>query len=345
MPPMAARPSACIRILLMNLKLALDRSKDIRYDFRELTFRIRKMISSGCENYLVYLPESRLCEAWGCTALSTGHTRIPPGSDYPPVRHPDDHHFVWEKGRTLQAYQFAFIEEGRGRLEAAPGTDLVHAVEAGDVILLYPGVWHRFAPLLDVGWTEHWIECSGSAFDHVMRIGLFPLDRPIWRAGETAARLFREIHRLAREDALHHQPSLSTLGLQLLAAFCQSRHAAEEGRTRLVEQVRRILMEESGAPTPLENVARSVGVSYSTLRRLFREHTGLSLKQYQTEVRIRRACELLRNSDRPVKEIAGHLGYSSAFHFSAQFQKSTGLAPSHWRERNGPKWLSRDPGR
>lgn len=285
-------------------------------------------------DYFTYLPENTLCEAWGCTALSTGYTRIPSGSAYPPARHPDDHHFMWEKGRTLQAYQFALISEGRGRLQSAPHPETVHTVEAGDMIIMFPGVWHRFSPEPDTGWVESWIECRGTAFDRALDMGLLSPERPVWRAGAPAERVFEIVHRLAGEDALLNQPTLSTLGLHLLAQLCQSQTIAEQGRVRLVEQARRALMEKSGEPAALQAIARDLGLSYSTLRRLFREHAGMSLKQYQTDVRIRRACELLRNSDKSIKSIAAYLGYSSAFHFSAQFSKSTGLAPSTWREQN-----------
>ncbi|MGV8853064.1 MAG: helix-turn-helix domain-containing protein [Devosia sp.] len=285
-------------------------------------------------DYFTYLPDNGLCEAWGCTALSTGYTRIHPGTLYPPVRHPDDHHFVWEKGRTLQAYQFALVSEGRGQLQAAPNPDTVHPVRAGDVILLFPGVWHRFAPDPATGWVESWIECRGSAFDRVMELGLLQPEAPVWRAGGAAEENFATVHRLARADPLLHQPALSTLGLQLLAQLCQARDLVGQGRVRLVERARRLLMEKSGDVPALDAMALELGVSYSTLRRLFRQQVGVSLKQYQTDVRIRRACELLRNSDKSVKAIAGYLGYNSAFHFSAQFRKATGLAPSEWRERN-----------
>lgn len=285
-------------------------------------------------DYFIYLPENGTCEALGCTALSTGHTRIEPGSAYPPVRHPDDHHFVWERGRTLQAYQFALISEGAGRMQSAPRPEDVHPIEAGDVILLFPGVWHRFAPHPATGWVESWIECRGAAFDRVMDLGLVSPERPVWHGGAEAEAVFAQIDALARQDALRHQPTLSALGLQLLAQVCQSLDPIEQGQVRMVERARRILMEKSGEPPALEAVARELGVSYSTLRRLFRQHAGMSLKQFQTDVRIRRACELLRNSDKSVKAIAAYLGYNSAFHFSSQFRKATGLAPSEWRERN-----------
>ncbi|MDV3253751.1 AraC family transcriptional regulator [Devosia sp. BK] len=285
-------------------------------------------------DYFTYLPDNALCDALGCTAFSTGYTRIPPGSAYPPARHPDDHHFIWEKGRTLQAYQLALVSEGRGQLQSAPDPAKVHEVNAGDIILMFPGVWHRFSPDPLTGWVESWIECRGAAFDRIFAMGLMPIEDPIWRAGSDAGEIFAKVHELAREDAILNQPALSVLGLQLLAQLCQSRGIAQQGRVRLVEQARRAIMEKSGEPPSLETVARDLGVSYSTLRRLFREHTGVSLKRYQTDVRIRRACELLRNSDRSIKAISGYLGYSSPFHFSAQFRKSTGVAPSEWRSRN-----------
>ncbi|UXN75036.1 AraC family ligand binding domain-containing protein [Devosia sp. A8/3-2] len=145
------------------------------------------------------------------------------GLPYPPVRHPDDHHFVWEKGRTLQAYQFALISEGRGQLQSAPYPEHIHKVKAGDVFLLFPGIWHRFSPDPMTGWVENWIECRGTAFDQVMGMGLNLVNAPIWSAGPDAAEIFNTVHRLAREDALLHQPTLSTPGLQLLALLCQSR--------------------------------------------------------------------------------------------------------------------------
>lgn len=292
------------------------------------------MIKPESGDYFAYMPESSLCEAIGCTALSAGYTEIAPGSLYPPVRHPDDHHFVWEKGRTLQAYQFALISSGRGKLEAMPDPGTVHTVEAGDVMLLFPGIWHRFLPDPTIGWTEHWIECRGAAFDRVMAEGLFALEKPIWRGGDTALRLFEQIHALVRQDKLANQPLISGLGLQLLAAFGQSRQPEEMGHRRLVDRAQRILIESQRHDGGIRDLAAELGVSYSTLRRVFREKTGMSLKQYQSEVRIRRACELLRSSDRSIKEIAAHLGFSSTFHFSNQFSQSTGLPPTRWREQN-----------
>jgi AraC-like DNA-binding protein len=286
------------------------------------------------EDYFVYLPDNRLCAAWGSMAVSTGFTRIPPGSPYPPQRHPDDHHFDWARGRILNAYQIVLISEGRGRLEyGRPGQQV--DVGAGAAFLLFPGVWHRFAPEPATGWTEHWIECRGNAFDIARQAGIIDPQHPLRAVGPEIEAVFTAIHQLARNDALSQQAVLSTLGLQLLALLSQQPEASIPPQERLVDRARLLLMERCLETGSIEEVAAELGVSYAYFRRLFRDHAGLSAKQYQMDVRLRRAQDLLLNTDKSIKEIAGLLGFHSAFHLSSQFRRMTGRSPSEYRRDAG----------
>jgi AraC-like DNA-binding protein len=49
-------------------------------------------------------------------------------------------------------------------------------------------------------------------------------------------------------------------------------------------------------------------------------------------MRIKRAVELLADSDLNVSESAYSLGFSDPFHFSKTFKKETGLSPAHYRK-------------
>lgn len=284
------------------------------------------------EDYFVYLPENRICAAWGCTAISTGFTRIPPHSNYPPSRHPDDHHFSWARGRILQAYQIVLISSGSGRLEFGAHRRQL-PVSEGSIFLLFPGVWHRFTPDRRTGWIEHWIECRGSAFDFARDAGLLQIEKPVHSSNKEIATAFSAIHTLAKEDPLHNQAVLSTLGLQLLALLCRPKGINGDVAGRLIDKARMILMERCGSPLQVKAVAQELGVSYPYFRRLFREQTGMSAKQYQMTVRIQRARDFLVNSDKSIKEIAGLLGFHSAFHFSSQFRSLTGTTPSQYRDQ------------
>lgn len=284
------------------------------------------------QNYSLYLPDNRLCSAWGCTAISVGHTKIMPHSKYPPIRHPDDHHFDWKRGRILQAYQVILISEGQGLFEFSH-RGRTQLVQSGSIVLLFPGVWHRFAPDPELGWTENWIECRSTAFDFARTAGLIDPARSVLPSTPEFAEVFEKIHGLAVEGGLSNQSLISTLGLQLLALLSrQSELASAAPADRLVERARVLLMERCTQRVSVEKLAEELGVSYSHFRRVFREKTGISPKQHLVSLRIRRAQDIFANTDKSVKEVAGLLGFSSAFHLSTQFQETVGCSPSAYRQ-------------
>ena len=68
--------------------------------------------------------------------------------------------------------------------------------------------------------------------------------------------------------------------------------------------------------------------------RQFQRSTGKKFSQYLTEVRIRKAKELLIEGDGKVANVAAQAGYGeNAQYFSQVFKKVTGLTPSKWIQR------------
>ncbi|ENX17736.1 hypothetical protein F895_00880 [Acinetobacter sp. CIP 64.2] len=79
-----------------------------------------------------------------------------------------------------------------------------------------------------------------------------------------------------------------------------------------------------------ESVAQSLKMSYRTLvRRLSQE--GTTFRQLLDEVCIAYAKELLEHSQKPIAEIAQHLGFSSSANFARTFKRLTGKTPSEFR--------------
>jgi AraC-like DNA-binding protein len=84
-------------------------------------------------------------------------------------------------------------------------------------------------------------------------------------------------------------------------------------------------------------------LGYSQLRQSFPHFGGLGARAFHHQARMRRACDLLANSDLPIKEIADRLGFSSAFHFSTRFKNEQGRAPRQWREDRRQALRSKHP--
>lgn len=91
-------------------------------------------------------------------------------------------------------------------------------------------------------------------------------------------------------------------------------------------------------PIGLKEAVKLVGRSPSTITRMFKKVTGRSFKQYQTDLRLQRASELLESMpNRPVTEIAQAVGFEDPLYFSRIFHKYTGFSPSDYRNRKTGK--------
>ncbi len=99
----------------------------------------------------------------------------------------------------------------------------------------------------------------------------------------------------------------------------------------LAKQAVCYIREHSGQKFSLSEIARALFVNRNYLARVFRQETGVTLLQYHHFVRCEKAKKLLAETDLPVAEISAAVGYVSPAHFSHQFKKITGCAPSLWR--------------
>ena len=76
-------------------------------------------------------------------------------------------------------------------------------------------------------------------------------------------------------------------------------------------------------------------VSRTHFFRIFKEQTGQSPYKYHLQLKIRRAGEMLRDSNLTVKQISIALGFRNPYHFSKLFRTKTGTSPRqyrhHWR--------------
>lgn len=78
-------------------------------------------------------------------------------------------------------------------------------------------------------------------------------------------------------------------------------------------------------------VASLVNLSPSRLRHLFREETGMSLRQYQKQLRMQKARKLLEDSFLSVKQIMVETGISDRNAFTRSFRETFGNSPTEHR--------------
>ncbi|HEX4140471.1 MAG TPA: AraC family transcriptional regulator [Candidatus Methylacidiphilales bacterium] len=287
-------------------------------------------------NYFDYFPVAPKLQAWGIYSTSFGTVHVPPGSVYPPARHPGRHQLAWEKGRTLAEYQVLFIHKGAGEFESV--LTKARAIAGGMAFVLFPGVWHRYRPDPAVGWTESWLEVRGPFLDRLRRAGVLDPRHPVYAtpAALEIEQLFEQAATLARIKPPGFTVRLGLLAAEILALLRwspRSRRATPRRIDELISESQELLAGDLEEKYSLEQIARRLGIGYSYFRRRFKAQTGLSPKQYRIEMRHHRAKNLLLNSGLTVKEISEQLGYSSPFHLSQEFSRIAGVSPQQWRKR------------
>ncbi len=163
-----------------------------------------------------YFPVAEQHRQWGIWATSFGKVSTRPNTAYPLKSHPLDHFFRWDKGRVLSSFQIVFISQGSGEFESAHSA--LARVETGTVLVLFPGVWHRYRPTPAEGWTEHWLELQGPFIERLRQNKILDPRHPIYRVGdapEIMAAMSSAEH-LTRLKPPGFQVQLGFIGLQFL---------------------------------------------------------------------------------------------------------------------------------
>jgi AraC family transcriptional regulator, melibiose operon regulatory protein len=82
----------------------------------------------------------------------------------------------------------------------------------------------------------------------------------------------------------------------------------------------------------LEQVAESAGVSVRHLTRLFSEGLGMTVQDYTSMLRLKKAKELLETTKLDIPGIAQACGYGTSQYFTTCFGRSESITPKKYRE-------------
>lgn len=84
----------------------------------------------------------------------------------------------------------------------------------------------------------------------------------------------------------------------------------------------------------LEECAKKSFMSKSNFTRVFHKVLGINLKEYINTLRVKKATQLLVETDMSISEIAYEIGYDSLSHFGMIFKGMMGAPPKEYRKQN-----------
>lgn len=279
------------------------------------------------ENKAKYLSVISRDKAWGLYVTGIGCQNIPAKCEYSLS--------LKNEGRILDDYSLMCITQGQGMLHTVETGKL--SVNTGDVLLLFPGVWHNYRPDESTGWTEYWILFNGVQADRMIEHDVISTNSPVIHIedNEDIEELFAQLISIACSQPTPPNPVMSSLVLHILARALAATTIGSTKKDSEIQRAKYYLEEHVNRDIDFEDLAISLGLSYRHFRRLFKDFTGVSPKHYHNLVRINRAKDLLVEPLMRINEAAARLGFTDPYYFSRLFRKHTGLSPRQWRSTRG----------
>ena len=108
-----------------------------------------------------------------------------------------------------------------------------------------------------------------------------------------------------------------------------------QGDTASLARVLDHIRDHLDQPLRLPELATLAGLTQFQLDHRIRALFAISAGQYVTRARIELACNRLRQTTRPIAQVALACGYGDQAAFTRQFRKSVGLTPRAYREAVG----------
>jgi AraC-like DNA-binding protein len=154
-------------------------------------------------------------------------------------------------------------------------------------------------------------------------VGLKPLDVKLGEVELTKAPIKIQLDKISSR--------LKELGFEIL----------DDQKQKVIEKIKHLLINKIQTGQLEEHfrisdyLSKKLNKDYSGISRLFSEVEGITIEQYFILQKIEKVKELLVYGELNLNEISYNLGYTSTAHLSAQFKKTTGLTPGHFKKLGG----------
>ena len=282
-----------------------------------------------------YLILNESDKKYGITVNTVGFQSIHPNENYPVKNHPKDYYFNKNSGRILNEYQLVYITKGQGELLIE--SEKKFEIQAGKLIILFPGQLHTYRPDKLVGWNEYYIGFKGDIIQNLVKNSFLTTQSQIVEVGlnEELVSLFKRALELVNQDKTGLQQHLSGIVMHMIGlVLYESNQNNEEllNYQQLIENAKIIMIENIFKGITPEELAFRLNINYTKFRKLFKKITGLAPAHYFQELKMKKAKQILMETSCQVKEVSYSLNYNNIETFVTIFKKLNGYTPTEYRK-------------
>ena len=206
---------------------------------------------------------------------------------------------------------------------------------AGSFILYRPRERQEYEFLKEDGSTSYYIHFSGTGCDELLReLGLYDVRVAYMGKSVVFEKIFERMKREWTISLANSNVLCVGMLAELLATAAREIEMRKRGfeagaEARIYSACHTVY--ERLATVSVSELARECFLSEGRFSHLFKEHVGMSPMRYITEQRIKKARELLLETELSILEIAREVGIADQNYFSRMFKKYTKVSPTEYR--------------
>lgn len=241
-----------------------------------------------------------------------------------------DRKTIWMRSR-FEVCAFSLILRGRGEFRRM---GKVWAVQSPCVITQWPGEYLEYGPVEGESWDECYLIYDAALMPRLHACKLVDPARPVWPINDMAAvrAQLNELVRLSQSPQTDGVADrVDRVSERLILETWLSPPLAAAGMTS-IQRVLTSLQKNPGQAADFDALAAKHGLSPSTFRRRWVEAIGKPPARYLQELRMREACRMLVETDRPIHEVANAVGFEDELYFSRRFKQELRMAPRNYRQ-------------
>lgn len=226
--------------------------------------------------------------------------------------------------------------------------DSIYNISRGDLVLIKRGVIHRTTYITDkmheriyIRFSDEMLEPLYDAFgsQYINDCFLKPIFTIPQNRIEYMELLFKKMESDFYNGDMYSEFALRNCLYEIfifllrykkyVSNFDDEINEADE----IMQRAARYIIKNYSSNITLDFISEYSGISSSYFSKKFKQVTGFGFKEFITGVRIKRACELLIESEKSITDIAFECGFNDSNYFGDTFKKVKGVSPANYRKR------------
>lgn len=234
-------------------------------------------------------------------------------------------------------YIMHYVMSGKGYFNIA-GKE--YYIGEKTIFILPPDIKLSYKPDKTDPWTYIWVEFNGTSCKQLCESAQIETHCPIF-IPNNPDEIFEEFAEIIEQSIKKGfcytlfcaAKLINIFGLMIQQISKPTKLHLNRYENKIMPVVEYIQQHYCDPDISLNSIAETMFFNPSYLSRTFKKVMNVSPTRYIIELRMRKACEMLKNKAFTVTAISELLGYSNPFYFSLEFKRVIGIAPSKYTEQ------------